>query len=73
VWNNFLLSPLEFNAYVDGFRSPWVGAYFDVGNVVPFGWPKTGFRTLGQRIKKVHLKDFKGGPGCSARWAAASS
>ncbi len=63
VWNNFLLSPLEFNAYVDGFRSPWVGAYFDVGNVVPFGWPEDWIRTLGKRIKKVHLKDFKGGPG----------
>jgi L-ribulose-5-phosphate 3-epimerase len=63
VWNNFLLSPLEFNRFVDGFRSPWVQAYFDVGNVVPFGWPEDWIRTLGPRIKKVHLKDFKGGPG----------
>ena len=63
VWNNFLLSPLEFNAFVDGFNSQWVQAYFDVGNVVPFGWPEDWVRTLGRRIKKVHLKDFKGGPG----------
>jgi L-ribulose-5-phosphate 3-epimerase len=63
VWNNFLLSPLEFNAFVDSFQSPWVQAYFDVGNVVPWAWPEDWIRTLGPRIKKVHLKDFKGGPG----------
>lgn len=63
VWNNFLLSPLEFNRFVDSFKSPWVQAYFDVGNVVPFAWPEDWIRTLGRRIKKVHLKDFKGGPG----------
>ncbi len=63
VWNNFLLSPLEFAKYVDDFKSPWVHAYFDVGNVVRFGWPQDWIRTLGRRIRKVHIKDFKGGPG----------
>jgi L-ribulose-5-phosphate 3-epimerase len=63
VWNNFLLSPLEFARYVDEFKSPWVQSYFDVGNVVRFAWPEDWIRTLGRRIKKVHLKDFKGGPG----------
>jgi L-ribulose-5-phosphate 3-epimerase len=62
VWNNFLLSPLEFAKYVDEFRSPWVQAYFDVGNVVAFAWPEDWIRTLGKRIKRVHLKDFKRGP-----------
>lgn len=62
VWNNFLLSPLEFARYVDEFKSPWVQAYFDVGNVVAFGWPEDWIRTLGPRIGKVHLKDFKRGP-----------
>jgi len=63
VWNNFLLSPLEFARYVDEFKSQWVQAYFDVGNVVTFGWPEDWIRTLGKRIKRVHLKDYKGGPG----------
>lgn len=63
VWNNFLLSPMEFAAYLDSFHSPWVRSYFDVGNVVIFGWPQDWIRTLGHRIKKVHLKDYKGGPG----------
>lgn len=62
VWNNFLLSPLEFARYIDEIDSPYVQAYFDVGNVVAFGWPEDWIRTLGPRIKKVHLKDFKRGP-----------
>ncbi len=63
VWNNFLLSPMEFAAFVDSFHSTRVMSYFDVGNVVPFAWPEDWIRTLGKRIRKVHLKDFKGGPG----------
>jgi hexulose-6-phosphate isomerase len=58
VWNKFLLSPLEFARYVDEFKSPWVRAYFDVGNIVLFGYPQDWIRTLGKRIVKVHLKDF---------------
>jgi hexulose-6-phosphate isomerase len=59
VWNKFLLSPLEFARYVDEFASPWVRAYFDVGNVVIFGYPQDWIRTLGKRIVKLHIKDFK--------------
>lgn len=59
VWNKFLLSPLEFAHYVDEFKSPWLRAYFDVGNVVLFGFPQDWIRTLGPRIAKLHLKDFK--------------
>jgi L-ribulose-5-phosphate 3-epimerase len=59
VWNKFLLSPLEFAAYVDEFKSPWVKTYFDVGNVVLFGYPQDWIHTQAKRIVKVHLKDFK--------------
>jgi hexulose-6-phosphate isomerase len=59
VWNKFLLSPLEFARYVDEFDSPWAKAYFDVGNIVFYGFPQDWIRTLGQRIVRVHLKDFK--------------
>jgi L-ribulose-5-phosphate 3-epimerase len=58
VWNKFLLSPLEFARYVDEFESPWVRAYFDVGNVVIHAYPQDWIRTLGSRIMKIHLKDF---------------
>jgi L-ribulose-5-phosphate 3-epimerase len=59
VWNKFLLSPVEMAQYVDEFRSPWIKAWFDVGNVVLYGYPQDWIRTLGKRIVKVHLKDFK--------------
>lgn len=59
VWNDFLLSPLEFARYIDDFRHPLVHSYFDVGNVVAWGWPQDWIRTLGHRIRKVHLKDYK--------------
>ncbi|HWP99232.1 MAG TPA: sugar phosphate isomerase/epimerase family protein [Vicinamibacterales bacterium] len=58
VWNKFLLSPLEFTRYVDDFDSPWLKAYFDVGNVVFYGYPQDWIRTLGRRIVRLHLKDF---------------
>jgi L-ribulose-5-phosphate 3-epimerase len=58
VWNKFLLSPLEMARYVDELDSPWAKAYFDVGNVVLYGFPQDWIRTLGKRIVRVHLKDF---------------
>jgi hexulose-6-phosphate isomerase len=58
VSNKFLLSPLEFADYVDGFKSPWLRAYFDVGNIMLYGFPQDWIRTLGKRIVKLHLKDF---------------
>jgi hexulose-6-phosphate isomerase len=58
VWNMFLLSPLEFARYIDEFQSPQVGAYFDVGNVVNYGWPEHWIKTLGKRILKVDIKEY---------------
>jgi hexulose-6-phosphate isomerase len=58
VWNNFLLSPLEAARYVDEFSSPAVGFYFDVGNVVRFGWPDQWIRILGKRIGKLDIKEY---------------
>lgn len=58
VWNKFLLTPYELARYVDEFKSPWVKAYFDVGNIVMYGYPQEWIRALGKRIVKFHLKDF---------------
>jgi hexulose-6-phosphate isomerase len=63
VWNKFLLSPLDMAKYVDEFKSPWIRQYFDVGNVVLYGYPQDWIHTLGKRFAKVHLKDFKMGKG----------
>jgi hexulose-6-phosphate isomerase len=59
VWNKFLLSPIEFAKYIDEFNTPWVRAYFDVGNVQLYGYPADWIRTLGNRIVKLHIKDFR--------------
>jgi L-ribulose-5-phosphate 3-epimerase len=59
VWNKFLLSPLEFARYVDEFDDPWLRAYIDVGNMILFGFAQDWLRTVGKRIVKIHLKDFK--------------
>jgi L-ribulose-5-phosphate 3-epimerase len=59
VWNKFLLSPLEMKKYIEEFDSPWIRAWFDVGNVVLYGYPQDWIRTLGKSIYKVHVKDFK--------------
>lgn len=58
VWNQFLLSPLEYARYIDEFESPWIGAYFDIGNIVNYGWPEHWIRTLGPRIMKLDVKEF---------------
>ena len=59
VWNKFLLSPMEMARFVDEVGSTHVGCYFDVGNVVAFGYPQHWITILGSRIRKVHVKDFK--------------
>jgi hexulose-6-phosphate isomerase len=58
VWNGFHLSPLEAARYVDEFESPAVGWYFDIGNVINFGFPEQWIRILGRRILKIHVKEF---------------
>lgn len=63
VWNKFLLSPLEFRDFIDKIGSDYLGAYFDVGNVILTGYPEQWIRILGCRIKKVHFKDYRREPG----------
>ncbi len=59
VWNKFLPSPLEFAGIIDEIDEDYVGAYFDVGNVIPNGYPDQWIRILDDRIKAVHFKDFR--------------
>lgn len=58
VWNNFLISPVEAKRYVDEINHPLVGWYFDVGNVMRYGWPEHWIQTLNRRIMKLHIKEF---------------
>lgn len=58
VWNNFLLSPLEAKRFVDEINHPLVGWYFDIGNILRYGWPEHWIKTLNSRIMKLHIKEF---------------
>ena len=40
VWNRFLVSPIEMKEFIDKIDSPYVGSYFDVGNVLFNGFPE---------------------------------
>jgi hexulose-6-phosphate isomerase len=70
VSNKFLLSPLEMRSFVDQFHSDSVGAHFDTGNCMPYGYPEDWILTLGTRIRRIHFKDYKlasrGEPGRAA-------
>ncbi len=59
VWNNLWVKPALFANFVQSFDSPWVKAYFDIGNHVKYAPPQEWIRALGKSIAKVHIKDFK--------------
>lgn len=58
VWASFLIEPLGMARYIDELDSPYVKSYFDVGNVVRWGWPQHWIEVLGKRIEKIHIKEF---------------
>lgn len=59
VWNKFLTSPLEMKQFIDEIDNPFIGSYFDVGNVLVNSYPEHWIKILDKRIKKIHFKDFK--------------
>lgn len=59
VGNKFLLSPLEMRRFIDEIGSEFVGAYFDVGNIISTGYPDQWIEILGQRIKRLHFCDCR--------------
>lgn len=53
----FLLSPREFNTFLDDVNSRWVGIHMDVGNIHETGFAEQWIEILGPRITCMHLKD----------------
>ncbi|TSC78306.1 MAG: xylose isomerase domain-containing protein [Parcubacteria group bacterium Gr01-1014_33] len=48
--------------FVDRFKSPRVGVYYDIGNCTSYGFDcPRDFKMLGTRVFGVHVKDRKGG------------
>lgn len=58
VWNNFLISPVEAARYIDEINHPMVGWYFDIGNILRYGWPEQWIETLDKRIMKLDVKEY---------------
>ncbi len=58
VWASYLIEPMGMARFLDSFDSPMVGAYFDVGNVVRWGWPQHWLEVLGRRVKKLDIKEY---------------
>lgn len=60
VWNGLFYSPLEMIQFIDQYKSKYWGVYFDVGNVLGYHQhPPHWIELLGNRIKRVHIKDYK--------------
>jgi L-ribulose-5-phosphate 3-epimerase len=57
-FNGYLMTPMEMNAFVDGFASPFVRVHFDTGNIMLFQHPEHWIPILGKRIGNTHFKEF---------------
>jgi hexulose-6-phosphate isomerase len=58
VSNNLWVTPEIFRHFVHSFQSPWVKAYYDIGNHVRFAPPEKWILTLNDLIAKIHVKDY---------------
>jgi L-ribulose-5-phosphate 3-epimerase len=66
VWNRMMYQhdappeqgPEAFIKFVDSFRSPWVGMYYDIGNHWKYGRPGDWIRAFGHRCVKLDVKGF---------------
>lgn len=53
----FLLSPREFQQFLNDVNSPAVGIHLDVGNIHDTGFAEQWIEMLGPRITRIHVKD----------------
>jgi len=58
VWASYLIEPNGMAQFIDSFDSPMVGIYFDIGNVVRWGWPEHWLEVIGSRAKKLDVKEY---------------
>lgn len=50
--------PNRFIDFVDSFKSPWVGMYYDIGNHWKYGQPREWLNAFGHRAVKLDVKGF---------------
>jgi hexulose-6-phosphate isomerase len=59
VWSKFCYSPLEFLRFLGDIGSPAAKFYYDMANMVDFGYPLQWLRLLRRYVWRVHFKDFR--------------
>lgn len=59
VWNNLWVMPDIADAFTRHFDTPWVRAYFDLGNHVRYAPTEEWLKVMARNIVKLHIKDFK--------------
>jgi hexulose-6-phosphate isomerase len=57
------MKPEQARDYLDAIGSPWVGWHFDTGNMIKFGPAEDWIGVLGQRILKLHIKEYSNAKG----------
>jgi L-ribulose-5-phosphate 3-epimerase len=57
-FNGYLMTPMEMNAFVDGFDSEYLHVHFDTGNIMEYQFPEHWVPVLGERTKNIHFKEF---------------
>jgi hexulose-6-phosphate isomerase len=62
VGNDFIMSPEQAVDYLNAIDSEWVGWHFDIGNAGRVGPAERWIEVLGQRILKIHVKDYSAKP-----------
>lgn len=63
VGNDFIVTPEQAVNYLDALNSEWVGWHFDIGNVGRRGpAAEKWIPALGQRIVRIHVKDYSAAP-----------
>ncbi len=64
VWNKLIFTPFEMERFVEEANKrigeKIIGVYFDTANILPFGYPEHWITYLGKKIKRIHIKDFRG-------------
>ncbi len=58
VTNALWVKPDLFAHFVRSFRSPWIKAYYDIGNHLRFAAPEKWILALNDQLVKIHVKDY---------------
>lgn len=62
VGNDFIETPEQGVEYLNAIDSEWVGFHFDIGNAGRIGPAERWIQVLGQRIVRIHIKDYSAKP-----------